>query len=80
MLTPAPVYTARLRLVAVAALGLVALPAEGQTPTPRLHREIPGDLGFDALPAAAVVPPQSARAVQQAAGAGRWDEAQSTLR
>ncbi len=76
MLLPAPVYTARRRLVAVAALGLVALPAEGQTPTPRLHREIPGDLGFDALPAAAVVAPQSARAVQQAAGAGRWDEAQ----
>ncbi len=56
-------------------LALASQPALGQSPGPRLHREIPGDLGFEALSLAGVSAPQSARELQLAAGgAGRWDE------
>ena len=54
----------------------LAVPGLAQSPGRRLHREIPGDLGFGAMPAGVLTPPRSAEELAAVAGRGHWDESQ----
>ncbi len=53
----------------------LAVPGAAQSPGRRLHREIPGDLGFGSMPAGVLTPPRSAEELSAVAGRGHWDEA-----
>jgi len=77
MLPATPVSLSRARTLWLLGFALGAHPALAQSPGARLHREIPGDLGFESLAPSVVAASQSARDLQQAAGgAARWDETQ----
>ncbi len=60
----------------VLVLASVALPGQAQTPTPRLHREIPGDLGLADVPAGTVAPPASTDSIERSAAMTGWHEDQ----
>ncbi|MFO0602176.1 MAG: transglutaminase domain-containing protein [Polyangiales bacterium] len=58
-------------LLTALALGL---PGAAQSPDPRLHRFIPGDLDFGELPAGALTAPQNAEDFRRLASGTGWDD------
>lgn len=52
----------------------VALPGSAQSPNPRLHRFIPGDLGLGALPAGVLAGPESAESLRAATASTGWQD------